>query len=100
MASKMYNAPTIHIVNNNNMYNAVQGGLAAYGGATSYAGKSGYNGSALKPSPDFAALAKALHCDGEKVTDPAALPGALQRAIASVNSGTSYVLDTIIVAQP
>jgi acetolactate synthase-1/2/3 large subunit len=100
MASKMYNAPTIHIVNNNNMYSAVQGGLAAYGGANSYAGKSGYNGSALKPSPDFAALAKAVHCDGEKVTDPAVLPAALQRAIASVNSGTSYVLDTIIVAQP
>jgi hypothetical protein len=34
---------------------------------------------------------------GEKVTDPDALPHALQRALEAVKSGRSAVLDTIIV---
>ncbi len=98
-ASRVYKAPTLHIVNNNNRWNAVQGGLSKFGGANSYAAKAGYNGSAIKPSPDFAAIAKAMGAYGEKVTDPAVLPAALQRAIEAVKGGQSAVLDTVIVKE-
>jgi acetolactate synthase-1/2/3 large subunit len=97
--ARMYKAPTLHIVNNNNRWNAVQSGLAKYGGANSYAAKAGYNGSAIKPSPDFAGIAKAMGAYGEKVTDPAVLPAALQRALTAVKGGQSAVLDTVIVTE-
>jgi acetolactate synthase-1/2/3 large subunit len=97
--SRVYKAPTLHIVNNNNKWNAVESGLALYGGANSYAAKAGYNGSAIKPSPDFAGIAKAMGAYGEKVTDPTVLKAALQRALDAVKSGQSAVLDTVIVKE-
>ena len=44
----------------------------------------------LPESTDFVALAKAQGVDGERVTDPADLPAALERAIAAEGS---YILD-------
>ena len=44
------------------------------------------------PDTDFAGLAKALGVPGERVTDPADIGPALQRAIASP---TSYLIDVV-----
>ncbi|MEJ2246742.1 MAG: thiamine pyrophosphate-requiring protein [Acidobacteriota bacterium] len=95
--ARKYNSPVLFIVNNNNKYNAVESGLDEYGSASSYAGKAGFNGSDLSPSPDFALIAQAMGAYGEKVTNPDALPHALQRALEAVKSGQSAVLDTVIV---
>ena len=46
----------------------------------------------LPETTDFVALAKALGVDGERVTDPADVAAALQRAIASEGS---YIIDVI-----
>jgi len=94
--SRRYNAPILYIVNNNGRYNAVAENLESYGGIESYAGKAGFNGSSLSPSPDFAAIARALGAYGEKVSEPQKLPGALRRALEAVKSGQPAVLDTII----
>ena len=97
--SRVYGAPTLHIVNNNNRWNAVQGGLREYGGDDSYAGQSGYNGSAIKPSPDFAAIAQDMGAFGRKVTRPEDMEDALKDAIHAVQNGQSAVLDTVIVEE-
>jgi acetolactate synthase I/II/III large subunit len=99
MVSRMYSVPTLHIVSNNNAYRAVESGLVRYGGADSYAAKSGYNGSALKPSPDFAGIAHAVGAYGEKVTDPAVMPSALRRGLEAVKGGQAAVLDCITVRE-
>ncbi|MEJ2110393.1 MAG: thiamine pyrophosphate-requiring protein [Acidobacteriota bacterium] len=93
--ARKYGAPVLYIVNNNGMYNAVQENLDAYGGAASHAGKAGYNGSDLSPSPDFAAIARSMGAHGERVTEPDALPRALDKAIEQVKGGTPVVLDVV-----
>lgn len=47
----------------------------------------------LAPSPDFSLVAKASGAHAEMVTDPAALPDALQRAIAAIKNGQQALLD-------
>ncbi|MCW2912893.1 MAG: acetolactate synthase [Actinomycetia bacterium] len=46
--------------------------------------------------PDFAAVARACHADGERVRDRAELIPALQRALLAVDSGRSAVVDVHI----
>lgn len=45
------------------------------------------------PVPGFAAIAEACGCRGWTVTDPAALPAALARALETVRGGQTAVLD-------
>ncbi|OFW03462.1 MAG: hypothetical protein A3I61_16855 [Acidobacteria bacterium RIFCSPLOWO2_02_FULL_68_18] len=99
LVSNMYHVPTLHIVSNNNKYAAVENGLARYGGPNSYAAKAGYNGSALKPSPNFAGIARAMDAYGEKVTDPAEMPNALRRALDAVKGGQAALLDCVVVKE-
>jgi len=94
--SRKYDAPILYIVNNNRRYNAVAENLEAYGGPESYAGKAGFNGASLSPSPDFAAIARAMGAYGETVSEPQQLPGALQRALEAVKGGQPAVLDTLV----
>ena len=48
----------------------------------------------LEPTPDFAMIARACGCWGEVVSDPAALPAAVDRAFAEIRSnGKCAVLD-------
>jgi len=96
--ARMYNAPMLYCVSNNNRHAAVQGGLARYGEG-SYAARSGYIGSAIAPSPDFAGIAKAVGAYGEKVTRPDQVQPALQRALAAVKGGQAAVLDFITVKE-
>ena len=46
---------------------------------------------------NYAEVAKTLLADGERVSDPAALPGALNRALAA---GKPYLLDVLIDPEP
>lgn len=50
----------------------------------------------LDPSPDFEGVAKACGSWAEKVTDPFALPEALERAIARVDAGEPALLNLLI----
>lgn len=97
--SRQYSAPILYCISNNNRHNAVQGGLTRYGGAESHSARSGYNGSAIKPSPDFAGIARDVGAYGEKVTRPDQVEPALQRALAAVAGGQSAVLDFVTVKE-
>lgn len=50
----------------------------------------------LRPSPDFAAVAKASRAYGEQVLDGKDLPAALERAKAAIKSGQPALLDIAV----
>ncbi|MFC4585033.1 thiamine pyrophosphate-requiring protein [Sphaerisporangium corydalis] len=53
-------------------------------------------GTRFSAPPDFAAVARACHADGETVTDRAGLVAALRRGLSAVESGRSSVVDVRI----
>lgn len=85
--------PTLTMVTNNSMWHAVQNAtLNMYPeGRASKANKLPLVD--LDPSPDFEKTIEACGGVGEKVEDPAALPGALERAFQTVADGNSALLN-------
>jgi thiamine pyrophosphate-dependent acetolactate synthase large subunit-like protein len=55
-----------------------------------------YPGGRFSPAPDFAAEARACGAHGERVTDPAELEGALQRAMDTLHDGRPAVVSAVI----
>ncbi|MFY9807432.1 MAG: thiamine pyrophosphate-dependent enzyme [Pseudonocardiaceae bacterium] len=53
-------------------------------------------GTRFVDAPDFAALARACHANGERVEHHGQLLEALRRALKSVESGTSAIVDVAI----
>jgi len=53
-------------------------------------------GNVISPIPDYARLAQAYGGEGERVTEVAALDGAIQRALATLKSGRSVLLDVFV----
>lgn len=53
-------------------------------------------GTRFSAPPDFAAVARACHAEGERVTDRAELVNALRRALKAVDGGRSAVVDVHI----
>ncbi len=87
---------TLTLVFNNRRWEAVRtAALSVYpAGATARANDPALV--SLEPSPAFAEVARACGIDGETVSDPAALPATLARAIARVRAGTPVLLDILI----
>ncbi|MCO6009604.1 thiamine pyrophosphate-requiring protein [Actinoallomurus purpureus] len=90
-------APILAVVLNNDGYRASrlpvfelfpEGRSAARGDAV---------GTRFQSPPDFAAVARACHADGESVDDRTDLVPALQRALKILESGRSAVVDVRIV---
>ncbi|MEV5748893.1 thiamine pyrophosphate-requiring protein [Actinoallomurus sp. NPDC052308] len=86
-------APILAVVLNNDGYKASrmpvfelfpEGRSAARGDAV---------GTRFQSPPDFAAVARACHAQGESVTDRADLVPALQRALKALEAGSSAVVD-------
>ena len=50
-------------------------------------------GRVIEPTPDYAAMTPAFGAHGERVTDPAQLEAAINRAIAAVRAGKLAMLD-------
>ncbi|WP_248959530.1 thiamine pyrophosphate-requiring protein [Sphaerisporangium perillae] len=90
-------APILAVVLNNDGYRASRlpvfelfpQGLSATRGDA--------EGTRFSAPPDFAAVARACHADGETVTDRADLIPALQRGLRAVESGRSAVVDVHII---
>lgn len=87
--------PTLTMVSNNSMWFAVQNAaLNMYPeGRVSKSNKMPLVD--LDPSPDFEKTIEACGGAGEKVEDPAALPGALERAFKTMEDGNSALLNII-----
>ena len=53
-------------------------------------------GDQIAPTPDYAKLVEAFGGDGERVTQAAALEGAIERALATLGEGRSALLDVFV----
>ncbi|WP_338827562.1 thiamine pyrophosphate-binding protein [Neomoorella thermoacetica] len=80
--------PIIVIIMNNNSLGYIQH-------FQKVAFKERYSGSLFK-NPDFALMAQAFGCYGERVSEPGAIRPALQRAYEATRNGQPAVLDVII----
>jgi acetolactate synthase-1/2/3 large subunit len=90
-------APYLIVVFNNAQYAAIKLGLA-HSYPDSYALRSGAALNLPSP-PDFAAIARACGCHGERVENPADVRAALKRGLAAVAAGMPAVVD-VAVAGP
>lgn len=58
-----------------------------------------YIGTSFSLHPDFAALARACHCHGERVEDPERVRGAIEEAKAANDRGKPAVLDFAVASE-
>ncbi len=89
------NLPTLTVISNNSAWHAVRvATLSVYPqGAAAKAPIMPVT--TLQPAPDYEKVIAAIGGYGEKVEDPAALPDAIRRARAAVQSGSPAVLNVI-----
>lgn len=93
--AKRFEVPMIVVIFNNLGYQANRWALAGLRGRAAETGQ--FIGISLEdPQIDHVGIARAYGLDGERVTRPADLAGALQRAIAAEENGQGFVLDVII----
>ncbi len=87
--------PVTVVIFNNHGYQANRWAIAGLKGRGAATGR--YIGVNIgDPDIDHVMMAKGYGAAGERVTDIQSLAGAMQRANAAANSGTSYVIDVII----
>lgn len=92
-------APTLTVVFNNGGYNASKRPIVDElypGGAVARADDGIVT--AIRPSPDFAAVAEACGAYGATVRDPATVQATLRRALDEVKGGRSAVVNAILQA--
>ncbi len=92
-ASAAHKLPTVTIVFNNRRWGAVRNSTLAMYPQGAAAASDGMFLADLSPSPDYSAIVRAHGGRGEKVSDAAALPGALERALDSVAGGVQALID-------
>ena len=90
--------PILTVIRNNASWNAVRRSvLRAYpDGAAVRANRMPLT--SLAPQPDFCAVARASRAHAERVEDPAALPGALARAVEAIRTERRQALVDVAVA--
>jgi len=93
--AKRFEVPLIIVIFNNLGYQANRWALAGQKGRAAETGH--YIGISLDdPQIDHVGIARAYGIDGERVSKPGDLAGALKRAVAAEKNGHGYVLDVII----
>jgi acetolactate synthase I/II/III large subunit len=98
--SRAYQIPALFVVFNNRAWNAVKravASLAKDGWAMRSESMPLYQ---LDPAPDYEMVCRASGGWGEKVEDPAALPGVLKRALDVVRNEKRQALVNIICKKP
>jgi acetolactate synthase-1/2/3 large subunit len=83
-----YHAPVTWVVLNNNGLGWIRYGQRRLGGR--------YIATDFDTQPDFAAVAHANKCYGERVEEPSKVRGALERALKANEGGTPAVLDFLV----
>jgi acetolactate synthase-1/2/3 large subunit len=96
-AAKVYKAPFLSVIFNNQSYNSIKELIRMRYGEGSISGEMGFEvGTDIKMPPDFALVAKSCGAYGQTVDNPSDLLQALQSAADQVRRGTSAVLDVRI----
>ena len=98
--SRAYNLPLLVVVFNNRAWNAVKRATKAYA-PDGWAVRTGAMPmSDLEPAPDYELICRASGGHGERVEDPAELPGALARALKVVSEERRQALLNVICKKP
>lgn len=93
--ARRFEVPLIIVIFNNLGYQANRWALAGQNGRAAATGQ--YIGISLDdPQIDHVGIARAYGIEGERVSKPDELAGALKRAVAAENKGQAYVLDVVI----
>jgi acetolactate synthase-1/2/3 large subunit len=95
-AAQQAQAPFLTVILDNSGYNASKAPVQELypDGASQRA--DAFPGVRFATPPDYAALARSCHAYGERVEDPAVLPGAIDRGLAAVAAGQAAVLDVAL----
>nr|WP_295462387.1 thiamine pyrophosphate-requiring protein [Mesorhizobium sp.] len=88
--------PLLTVVFNNGIWNAVRRSTLYMYPDGSAAAANVMPITALDPSPDYAAIARAHGAHAERVDDGAALPAAIRRALEATRSGRQALLEVIV----
>jgi len=88
--------PTVTVIANNSRWNAVHNSTLGMYPAGRIAKTNNVPLVELNPSPAFERLMTAFDGYGEKVTDPAVLPAALERALKTTQDGNPAVLNVVV----
>jgi acetolactate synthase-1/2/3 large subunit len=90
-----HNLPLMFIIFNNYGYQSQQGEIPHFypGGHTVTSGNFKASGTAIKPNPDYAALAPIYGGYGEKVEKPGEVRAALERGLKALSEGKLVLLD-------
>ena len=95
--AKQYNLPYLWVVMDNSGWSAVkEATLRMYADGEALAAKEFQ--ASLAPNVDFCKVAESVGGHGESVSDPSALAGALQRAMAAVKAGKPALVHVKIPA--
>lgn len=93
-----YEIPIITVVWNNLNYQAVRSAFYRIGQKAAATDR--YPGIHLgDPAVDFTKLAASLGVEGERVTDPAAIKTAMERAVKATREGKPYLVDVAIAKE-
>ena len=93
--ARRFEVPLIIVIFNNLGYQANRWALAGQKGRAAFTGH--YIGISLDdPQIDHVGIARAYGIEGERVSKPGNLPGALKRAVATEDKGQAYVLDIMV----
>jgi acetolactate synthase I/II/III large subunit len=96
-AASAFHAPFLCVILNNQRYNAPSLSPSRITDADNSSRKTELRvGIDIKPSPDYAAIARACFAYGQTVTDPDDVLPAIKTAIEQVRTGTPAVLDVKI----
>ena len=97
-SARVYHAPFLSVVFNNQSYGAIRRPLAqrTYGDRTMTDEMGAALGVDISPSPDYAAIAQGCGAYGRKVENPEEVLPALREAVSQINIGKSAVLDMIL----
>ena len=90
--------PVLTVVFNNGVWNAVRRATLAMYPEGAAARSNAMPFTQLSPAPDYAAVARAHGHRGERVEDGAALPGAIDRAIAAIREDKTPALLEVVVS--
>jgi acetolactate synthase-1/2/3 large subunit len=98
--ARAYGIPTLTVIFNNRAWNAVKRAVRSHApeGWTARTGTMPL--SDLDPAPDYELVCRASGGWAERVEDPAALPGALDRALAVVRGERRQALLNVICKKP
>jgi acetolactate synthase-1/2/3 large subunit len=98
--SRASDLPVLFVVFNNRAWNAVKRSVRSHA-PQGWSARTGLMPlSDLDPSPDYELICQASGGHGERVDDPAALPGALQRALRAVRQERRQALLNVICKKP